>query len=86
MHVGLCDSGTSLPKNSTGCHLLKAMCYLTQFVVSTITTETHAEHLAKLFMENVVIKFGMVATLVVDSGSRFKILFNDMCAALGTIY
>ena len=59
---------------------------LMQFVVSTITTEKHAKHLAKLFMENVVLSFGMVAILVVDVNSQFKSVFKDMCTALGIIY
>ena len=62
------------------------MCDLTQFVVSTITTETHAEYFAKLFMENVVLLFGMVLILVVDDNSRFKIVFKYMCASLVIIY
>ena len=62
------------------------MCDLTQFVVSTITTETHAEHIAKGFMENVVLLFSMAVILVVDAGSWFNIVFKDMCASLGIIY
>ena len=62
------------------------MCDLTQFVVSNITTETHAEHIAKILMENVVLSFGMAVILVVDTNSRFKRVFKDMCTALGIIY
>ena len=47
MHVNLWYPGTALSENSTGRHLLNAMCDLTQFVISTIITETHAEHLVK---------------------------------------
>ena len=65
---------------------MKSMYYLTQFVVSNITMETHAEQLSKLFMENVVLSFIMVAVFVVDTKSRFKSVFKDMCAALGIIY
>ena len=59
---------------------------LTQFVVSTIAMETHTEHLLKLFMENCFLSFGMVMILVVDTDSRFKIVFKDMCASLAIIY
>ena len=62
------------------------MCEILQFIVSTINTKTHAEHLEKLFMDNVVLLFGMVANLVVDASSRFNSIFKDMCAALGIIY
>ena len=67
MHVNLWAPGTALSNNSSGHNLLNAMCDLTQFVVLTYTTETHAEHLAKLFIENVVLLFGMVAILVVKT-------------------
>ena len=58
------------------------MCDLTQFIISTITFDIKAETLAKLFMENVVLAYGMVAVVVVDDGSTFKGLFQDMCSAL----
>ena len=54
--------------------------------MSTITTQTHAEHFAKTFMENAILLFGMVAIFVVDADSQFKSVFKDMCAALGIIY
>ena len=62
------------------------MCDLTEFFVSTITTETHAKNIAKLFMENIVLSFDMVVLLAVDTNIRFKSVFKDMCASLGTIY
>ena len=62
------------------------MCDLTQFVVSTITTETHVEHLTKKLMENFILLFVMVAILAIDVNSWFKNVFNDMCAVLGIIY
>ena len=62
------------------------MCYLTQFFISNITTETHAENLAKHFMKNLVLLFSMVPILFVDSHSWFKSVFKDICAALGIIY
>ena len=86
MHVGLWATGTDLSNNSAGRHLLNAMCDLTQFVVSNITTETHAEHLAKLFMENVILLFGMVAIIDVGTNIRFNSIFKDMCTDLGIIY
>ena len=67
MHVDLWDPGTALSNNSAGSHLLNMVCYLTQFVVSTITVETHAEHIAKIIMENFVLSFGMVVILVFDT-------------------
>ena len=62
------------------------MCDLTQFFVSTITTETHAENLARILMENVIFLFGMVAIIFVDTNSWFNKFFKYMCTALGIIY
>ena len=86
MHVYLWAPVTYISNNSGGCHLLNAMYDLMQFVVSTITTDTHAEHLVKLFIKNVVLLFSMVVILAVDADSRFKSVFKYMCAALGIIY
>ena len=58
------------------------MCDLTQFVVSNFTTETHVGHLEKLFMENFILSFGMFVIPVIDSDSRFNIVFKDICTAL----
>ena len=51
--------------------LMNAMCDLTQFVVSSIIENPTAESLAQLFMEDVVLTFGMVAVVVVDADSKF---------------
>ena len=85
MHVDLWDPSTDISNNSAVRHLLNAMCGLTQVVVPTITTEKKSEHLAKLFMEAVVILFVMVAIIVVNYGSWFKSVFKYMCTALGII-
>ena len=86
MHVDLWVPGTDLSKNSLGSRLLNAVCDLKQFFVSTMTMETHAEHLAQFFMDNVVLSMDMFVILVVTTNSRFKNVFKDMCAALGIIY
>ena len=86
MNIKIWDPVTDISKNSTGRHLLKSICDLMQFVVYTITTETHVECLANHFMKNVVLLFSMVTIIVVSAGSWFNIVFKDMCAALGIIY
>ena len=58
------------------------MCDLTQFIISSIAKSTTAESLATLFMEEVVLSFGMVAILVVDADSRFLGAFEAMCKIL----
>ena len=55
------------------------MCDLTQFVVSTATVDTTASALAKIFMANIVLMFGICFVVVVDDGSSFKSTFIDMC-------
>ena len=62
------------------------MCEISQFIVSTINTKTHAEHIEKLFMDNVVLLFGMVVILVVDTNIWFKSAFKDTCVALAIMY
>ena len=82
MHLDICSSGTALHKNQEGCHLLNAIFNLTQFIISSITTDTKAESLAKLFMEEGVLSFGMVSVVVLDADSRFRGSFEEMCKCL----
>ena len=58
------------------------MCDLTQFVVSTIVTNPTSHLLAKLFMEQVVLTFGLVAVVVVDADSKFLNVFRSMIRKL----
>ena len=62
------------------------MCDLTQFVVSSLVTNPTASSLAILFMENVVLSFGMVAVVVVDADSKFKGVFEELCDILKITY
>ena len=48
--------------------------------------EAHAEYLAKNFMENVVLSFGMVAILLIDITSPFKSVIKDIFTSNGLIY
>ena len=63
--------------NSAGqtIQLLNCMCDLTQFVVSVVVSDENAERISKLFMEHVVLTFGMVAVIVVDADSKFLSTF-----------
>ena len=85
MHVNLWDPRTWLSNNLTGRHLLNAMCNLTHFIVSTITTEHTCGTYSNFFMENAVLLFSMVEILVFDVYSWFKSVPKDMCTALGNI-
>ena len=63
-------------------HLLNSMCDMTQFVVSIATEFVTASHLARLFMEGVLLKFGLCALIVVDADIKFKGTFAAMAKAL----
>ena len=67
-------------------YLLNSLCNLTQFVVSTPTFNITASALAKLFMEEVLLTFGMCAVVVLDDGRYFKDIFKEMCEHLKLTY
>ena len=62
--------------------LLNAMCDMTQFVVSTPVKCLVAAHIARAFMEGVLLKVGLCVVVVVDEGREFCSLFRDMCRLL----
>ena len=61
---------------------MNAMCDLTQFTVSILVHKATSEILGKLFMEQVVVTFVMVAFIVVDVYSKLLHLFEEICSAL----
>ena len=63
-------------------YLMNSMCYLTQFIVSSITCKIDSVSLAQLFMSDVVLSFGMCSVVVADDESPFKGAFTAMCLAL----
>ena len=82
MHVDLWMPGKLLNEQGETLQLMNCMCDLTQFVVSILVENATSEVLAKLFMEHVVLSFGMVAVVVVDADSKFLSVFQAMCTAL----
>ena len=87
MHVDLWAPGKIVNKQTGKTQmLLNSMCDLTQFVVSSITENPTAESLAQIFMEDVVLTFGMVAVVVVDADSKFLREFEQMCIALKMVF
>ena len=60
--------------------------HLTQYVVSTPTFDITAANLTKLFMEEVLLTFGMCAVVFVDDGRYFKDIFKEMCEHLKLTY
>ena len=72
MHVDLWSPGTVVTNDqgNTG-YLMNSMCDLTQFVISTITFNITSRALAKLFILDVILSFGMCAVVVIDDGRTF---------------
>ena len=63
---------------------MNSMRDLTQFVVSSQTTDITAVALAELSMSQVVLTFGMCSVVVVDDESNFKNVFLEMwCLSRG---
>ena len=62
-------------------HLMRSMCDMTQFVAIPTQFVT-ASHLTRLFMESVLLKFGLCAVIVVDADSKFKGTFVEMAECL----
>ena len=55
------------------------MCDLTQYIVSNIRTYTKSETQSQFIMEEVVLYFGIISVVVVDSDIRFRGAFEEMC-------
>ena len=86
MHLDIWSPGNVLHDHKEGGHLLNFMCDFTQFIVSCIITDTQAVAFIKIFMEQVVLNFGMVAVVVVDVDGRFRNTFEAMCKILKLIF
>ena len=86
MHVDLWIPGKVVYKLGNTKQLMNCMYDLTQFLIFMLIKDTRAENLAKLFMEQVVLSFGMVAVVVVDADNKFLQLFKKMCLKLDLIF
>ena len=82
MHLDLWHPGKTATYTSKHGMLLNCMCDMSQFVVSIIADNASASHLAKLYMENVILTFGMCAIVVVDADNSFRGVFEEMCTIL----
>jgi hypothetical protein len=67
-------------------YLMNAMCDLTGFVLVNATNDITAGNLARLFVQEVLLKIGFCGLVVVDDGSTFKGLFEQVCLLLGINY
>ena len=82
MHVDLWSPGVTTDSAGRKGYLLNAMCDISQFVISTPVFDISAANLAKVYMEQVILNFGISAIVVVDDGSTFKGAFKAMCEQL----
>ena len=63
-------------------YLMNAMCDLTGFVLVNATNNITAHDLARLLVQEVLLKVGFCGLIVVDDGSTFKGLFQSVCSIL----
>ena len=82
MHIDLWSPGEFINEDGKKGYLMNAVCDLTQFVVSVPTFDTTASTLSQLFMEHVLLSYGICAVVVVDDGSTFKGIFKEMIELL----
>jgi hypothetical protein len=83
LHVDLWMPGKTMATDDGSTHVLAAMCDLTGFVVSVTTAATEADSLARIFMQDVLLKVGLCGLIVVDADSKFLGAFEEMCKLLG---
>ena len=84
MNIKICSPGHQVDKDSERItiQLMNSMCDLTCFVISSVVDNINVEVLAKAFMEDVALLFGMISVVVVDADSKFRSIFEEMCTAL----
>jgi hypothetical protein len=63
-------------------YLMNVMCDLTGFVIVNAASNITAHDLARLFVQEVLLKIGFCGLVVVDDGSTFKGLFQTVCTTL----
>ena len=82
MHCDLWQPGMLCTSKLGTAYAFNCMCDITQFVVSSCVYDPDAAILARTFMENVVLAYGMVAVLVVDADTKFRGVFEELCGIL----
>ena len=86
MHIDLWQPGNLVDASGKKIYLFNCMCDLTQFVISNVVENPNAALLAKSFMDNVVLTFGICSVVVVDSDSKFMDVFEEMCSKLNIVF
>ena len=86
MHVDVWIHGKLVDDIGHSIQVMNCMCNLTQVIINILVNNVRAKTLAKLFMEQVVLSFGMVDVIVVDADRKFLSLFKEMCFRLDLIF
>jgi hypothetical protein len=61
---------------------MNVMCDLTGFILVNATCNITAHNLARLFVQEVLLKIGFCGLVVVKDGSTFKGVFQSVCSIL----
>ncbi len=86
MHVDLWQPGKLTDQNQKSIYLFNCMCDLTQFVISSVIKNPNSVELARIFMDEVLLTFGMCSVIVVDADSKFRSAFEDTCKKLRIMF
>ena len=62
--------------------VLNCMCDMTTCVVSVVIKHANLSELAQVFMEHILLKFGLCLVVVVDDGTPFMHIFEQIMKAL----
>ena len=71
MHVDIWSPVHLVDTNKDTSQLMKLMCDLNIFFISSVVWNINAEVIAKTFMEEVALSFGMTSVIVVDTDRKF---------------
>ena len=63
-------------------NLCNDMCDMIEFVVCTSITSTEASYLVRMFMETILLKFGLWLMVVCDNSNDFRGTFKNISKAL----
>ena len=81
MHMDTWYPGSTTDESGNS-HVFNCMCDLTQCVISCPVSNVQPHTIAKTFMEQVVLTFGICGILVVDDGRKLKSAVTSVAEAL----
>ena len=86
MHMDMWSPGHVSDDQGQKWYLMSSICDISQFVISSPTTDITSVHLCQLFMSDVILVLEMCLVAVIDDGSLFKNVFMNMCTSLDITY